>query len=520
MNIIRYISFCFLLSFLIFKGNAQDYFNYRYNISGEELYDFATTILPNSDGYLIGAESGSPDNPDRRRIALVTVDFLGQMTGVSFYGQPGIDYGVGYPGFLIKANGIGYALTGFKRSPYPGLVRTQGILMRLDENYDTLWMRLYGDIVEPCDTELILRQIRQLPDGGFSLFGGPMAYYDQRPHFSLIRTDSAGNKLWEKYYGEPPHMFFAFSFNATTDKGYILSGIRYTYPVDQSYDPVVFKTDSLGNEEWSKNFGSDYLDYTISVDTTIDGKILIGTIIADSSLSHDNYYGRICFIKLDNGGNIIWQRKYGKSDVNNQLWSIKSLPNGKIVATGSSYRFYPGSGPRPRMSWIICTDSAGDSLWYREYSLLNGEYSTNFLYDVVQTNDSGFVACGYVHPVYPDTGTQDTWIIKVDSIGCESPEYCWTGIKEPEIKPVEIGKLIAYPNPANNHITFEIGGEEWNSGSQIDIYNIFGSEMAHEILWVNTRCWTLDVSALPPGIYVARILSPEGEVRSVKFVVN
>jgi len=500
---------------------SQEYFNRNYDIAGYGLWSYGTTVLPNDSGYLIGAETCWPDNIGRTRISIVQLDFQGNQKWIKYYEQPdGSDYGfgVGYPGFFIKTFTEGYAITGNRRDPYPGWIRDRGILFRLDNNYDTLWTRLYGDQIEPCDTELLIRQVCQLYDYGFALFGGPMDYNDQRPHFTLIRTDSLGNKIWQKFYGEPPYQYYAYNFTPTSDHGFILGGLRYTYPIDQSYDPILFKTDSMGNEEWSLNLGSDYIDFAAFIDTTSDGNNIVGIMIADSMLSHDGSYRRICFTKLDNDGSILWQKKYGTSYIDNQLWSIKSLSNGKIVATGSRKRLYPEVPYR--IGWILCTNYQGDSLWYREYTLVQGEHSWNFLYDIAQANDTGFIACGYINPVSPDPGPQNTWVIKVDSIGCESLDNCWVAVEESESKSIEGKKLIAFPNPSTEQITFEMDGEEILAGSLITVYDIYGKLYYEKFLTKSAVFLTLDVSTWSGGIYIARLTNMNNVVGDVKFIVE
>lgn len=504
--------------FINLQVPAQEYFNRKYDITGLGLWNFATTVLQDNDGYLIGAATCRPGS-NRKRISIVNLDYQGNQQWIKYYEQDpgGYEYGVGYAGFLIKTFTPGYAITGIRRDPYPGWVRDQGVLFRLDENFDTVWTQLYGDRIEPCDTELLIRQVRQVNDGGYALFGGPMDYNDQRPHFTVIRTDSVGNKLWQQFYGIPPYHYYAYSFAVTSDHGFVLGGFRW-FDDPQSFDPVLFKTDSMGNEEWFLNLGSEFMDYTAFVDTTYNGNIIAGTVIADSMLYPDGFYGRICFTKMDNDGSIIWQKKYGESYIDNQLWSIKSLSNGKIVATGSRRRVYPEVPYR--LGWILCTNSEGDSLWYREYTLVQGEHSTNFLYDVIQTNDSGFIACGYVNPVSPDPGPQSTWVIKVDSLGCESPSYCWVNVEEEEAMPAEKGKMILFPNPAIDILNLRMTGDQFKQGTELLFYNIYGQVQERRVVTAASEVLQVDVSGWPPGIYIVRLLSKGALEAAEKFVVE
>jgi len=441
--------------FLSVGVNGQEYFNRRYNIPAQWLYDYSTNVLNVNGLYITGGETGSPDNPYIGRIALSRLNTNGDLLSTKYFGQAGIEYGIGYPGSLIKSISDGYWVVGYKRSPYPGWIRDQGLLIRLTDSCDSSWTKLYGDLVEPCDTELLFRQVHQLGNGNVVMLGGLMDSSVQHTYFYLIKTDSLGNKIWEKYFGQLPYWYFPYSFACTSDKGYIIGGEHSLNDYDTN-DPILIKTDSLGNEEWFLNIGSDYLDFGAIVDTSSDGNIIAGTAIADSAPYYDNSYRRITVIKLKNSGTVVWSKKYGRSYLDTRIWSIKSLPDGRIISTGSKKTDYPANPDI--LSWILCTNSEGDSLWYREYSLLNAEYSINHLYDITPTADNGFIACGYVYPVSPDTGTQDTWVLKVDSIGCESLENCWVGVDEkPEMVPPEPFVINVFPNPSNDKVFFEFG---------------------------------------------------------------
>ena len=116
--------------------------------------------------------------------------------------------------------------------------------------------------------------------------------------------------------------------------------------------------------------------------------------------------------------------------------------------------------------WIMKTDSSGNEQWYREYSLLHAPDSYNELYNIIPTNDKGFAACGSVDPAPPDTGIQNSWVLKVDSLGCESPGGCWVGNNEIIVKTFTPGKpYVVYPNPATDNINIEF--HENSKGAEI-----------------------------------------------------
>jgi hypothetical protein len=68
------------------------------------------------------------------------------------------------------------------------------------------------------------------------------------------------------------------------------------------------------------------------------------------------------------------------------------------------------------------------------------------------TPDGGYVAAGYL--ALPDTGTQDSWVIKVDSNGCLTPNCLVTGL--PQIRRQNHLEVTVYPNPTSGTIHLEL----------------------------------------------------------------
>jgi hypothetical protein len=325
--------------------------------------------------------------------------------------------------------------------------------------------------------------------------------------------------LWKSFLGEEPYHYFPYSFSKTSDDGFVIGCLRWIDDF-QFYDPFIFKVDSMGNEQWSKNLGSEYGEFTAIVNQTVDNYIIAGYIKSDSIIGNDNYYGKKWFSKFDNNGNLNWEKKFGIPYLNNQLWAMKVLNDGRIISTGRRQTFYPAE---PYMyGWMFCMGPEGDSLWYREYTLLNGKYSWNYFYDVIPTNDYGFIACGSVYPMPPDTGTQDVWVVKVDSLGCESPSYCWVNVEEEEEEmiPAENGKVVLFPNPAAGTLNLSLTGDLFKQGTEVHFYNIFGQVQEKRVVTVSSERLQVDVTGWPPGIYIVRIHLKGALVALEKFIVQ
>ena len=90
--------------------------------------------------------------------------------------------------------------------------------------------------------------------------------------FWLLKIDSVGNKIWDKDFGGLDDERFFCTIEQTTDSGYILSGSSYSdIGGDKTQNNLgisqgwIIKTDSLGNKEWDKTVlttGNDWYAYT------------------------------------------------------------------------------------------------------------------------------------------------------------------------------------------------------------------------------------------------------------------
>ena len=504
----------FLLIFFTGKvGSCQYYFNNKYNACDTLAYDFSTTILPLGDGYI---SYGQCYLPARSNLTLMKVGLQGEKEWVKEFTEEGVLYGVGQPKSMIPTQDGQFALVGLIRTPYSGWVRDRGLIMKLSPDFDSIWTRTYGDQVEPCDSAYLFRQLKQDPDGDYTIVGGMMDRNAQLAQFYLLHTDSLGTKIWDGFYGTAPYQIEPYCVCQTSDNGYVLGGDQWIDEL-QTVDPVIYKTDSLGNEEWSKNLGVEYTDGMAIVGIAPDGNIIVGTTLGDSIIYPYHYYGKKYFTKMDNEGNVLWEHTFGSSYLDPWLMSMEVLEDGRIISTGYRRTFYPAV---PEMvGWIFCITSDGDSLWYREYSLLDGENSENCLYDVTTANDNGFIACGYVRPAPPDTGTDDTWIIKVDSIGCESLENCWAGVDEkPEMVPPEPSVINVFPNPSNDKVFFEFSSGLKPEEMDLAVFNLMGVTVFHQPVHLSSGLFELDISSWPAGMYIARIVFMNEVAGTVKFV--
>ena len=129
--------------------------------------------------------------------------------------------------------------------------------------------------------------VQQTNDGGYILAGCTTSYGAEGPEgldFWLVKTDSSGNKLWDKTYGGTDHVINrAMCVQQTNDGGYILAGSTISYSAG-GFEVWLVKTDSSGNKLWDKTHGGTELDFANCVQQTNDG----GYILAGGTMSPGN----------------------------------------------------------------------------------------------------------------------------------------------------------------------------------------------------------------------------------------
>lgn len=128
---------------------------------------------------------------------------------------------------------------------------------------------------------------------GYIIAGYTESYGAGGRDIYLIKTDAFGDKQWEKTFGGSD-WDEAYSVQQTTDGGYIIAGRTYKSTYWGPYESKVYlmKTDSLGNRQWEKIFGENSEAY--SIQQTTDG----GYIITGSTYNCNTYSTDVWLINL------------------------------------------------------------------------------------------------------------------------------------------------------------------------------------------------------------------------------
>nr|QNO43843.1 hypothetical protein HEAIHDEL_00005 [Methanosarcinales archaeon ANME-2c ERB4] len=270
------------------------------------------------------------------------------------------------------------------------------------------WNRTFGG----ADRD-VAYSVQQTSDGGFILAGYTDSYGAGSSDFWLVKTDSSGNKQWDKTFGGADSDI-ARSVQQTSNGGYILAGCM-DYSAAGMYDARLVRIDSSRAILWDVTLGGTGWDTAESVQETSDG----GFVFAGYTGSYGAGYYDAWLVKVDSNGCIQWNRTFGGSG-RDVAYSVQQTSDGGYIIAGStqpqggyllSTGFMNSLGIDFADVWLVKTDSNGNKQWDKTF----GGNDWDAAESIQQTYDGGFILAGYTKSY--GAGDPDFWLIKTYSNG-------------------------------------------------------------------------------------------------------
>ena len=304
------------------------------------------------------------------------------------YGGGGGEFGYA----VMEIVGVGYFVSGAF-----GGGNFDFLLIHISDSGEFLWRQIYGgDDYEYSIFGICTR------DKGFAIIGNTYSFAsDGVSDVYFVKTDTAGIVEWERVYGFGGDEM-GFCVKQTMDDGYIIVGIANTGDADD--DILLIKTDSVGDTVWTKVYGESNHDMPYTIDVTSDGGYIL--VANTSSFGGD---GNIWIIKLDYLGDSLWTKVYGATEYFEDCYSIIQTSDRNYVLTGIKTQL--GTASEEKYAWVVKLNADGDTIWTRTYGEIGGESCGQC---VIETNDGCYAIAGWTggHLIHPGN-PYDFYLFKI-----------------------------------------------------------------------------------------------------------
>lgn len=461
-----------------------------------------------------------------------------------------------------------------------GYALDQGIVLVKTNNLgDTLWSSIFSVNGPPRYSRA--EAIALASDGGYLIGGGCYYCPDYKQNTLLIRTDENGDTLWTRLVGGE-YIDMIRSICRTTNEEYIVVGETLSFG-DSIFGMYIYKMNDIGDLIWSKKITSTFAAQGNAVIQNLNGKFVItGTVnygSEDSDIllvsineqgellwtksfggtdyeagydicgSHEGGYAIIggtasigsgstdvCLIVTDSLGNFLWSKNYG-SILGESGYSIsKTVDGGYVIGSRTnSFNEYEGD------YFILKTDVAGNLLWSKTFA----EDESGVAFDIINTSDGGYLTAGEEYEfmklsIDGNAGCEGTSVnpIQMDlSIGIKTNLFNILNVNSvvtiPDIRIIKgLSDVDKCVTSSTNNTTYLEDIMELRSNiiystvevsftnsipENISIFDVNGRVSSIASLNRGSMLQTIDASNLPAGIYFLAATLEKGIVTK-KFV--
>jgi hypothetical protein len=438
---------------LIFLNDSDVIVSHKeFNTATE--FDFASTLLPVNNGFLIGGKSSDPSyfHPQ-----LIKTDLSGNVLWAKYFDNTSF-----WQGQIIRIlpNGNNFSMYTYAEIPFNDFYRIE-----TDINGSSFSGWQYT-----ADTSAVVRVMdtEAFPNSSSHILGGHANFNSATTRGGMLMKTNQSGIQWTK------HITAGGNFkNDVVDVLTSADGFAYGVFVCENlpgnqYSTIILKFDSLGNKIWAKQLAVN--------NGTVNGCSIIESSAHDFYVaSYDNQFNTyIC--KLTSAGNLSWTHRWTASSAAaaSDLKLFRDAA-GNIVLTGgidSSYFVARLDADANGCSFINSTaiTASNANLTLINIPFITTAFSPNAVNEPVNTSFMSYsesMICGGV------------------------------GVDQIETEPL----LVVYPNPVIDKFTIQKSQITSATATEILIYNLMGEKMFERSFSATEQEMKMDVSQLSPGIY-------------------
>jgi hypothetical protein len=298
-------------------------------------------------------------------------------------------------GYSVKLTDNGYIISGYKSTGW----WHDYYLVKTDLSGDSIWTRTYCAQGQEFTHEFGY-DVQQTSDKGYIICGYTLNGFD----IYIVKTDTLGEIVWTKFYGEPSSDDIGWHIEKTSDSGYVVIGCRLLSGRPYDYNVWLLKLDAEGDTIWTKTFGgTENGEYGKTIQQTSDGYFITAHITNGS-----DYYA-VYLIKTDFQGNVLWTTIHNENYYVEAMYGRPTSDKGYIV-TGRCESFYGPGGWYD--IYLAKFDSLGNHLWTKKHGT-GQPFDSECGNSIQQTADNGYIIAGTWFNSYE----HDIYLVRTDSEG-------------------------------------------------------------------------------------------------------
>ncbi|MDB5035628.1 MAG: repeat protein [Chlorobi bacterium] len=452
-------------SALMYKIDTTGAVNWNIQIDYSSSDHFHFFVERKEGGYYFGGHTESKGDP-QGDMWLIRYDSARNIVWEKTYGHGGSEHA--HWGTETRDGGCllaGHASVGNKEKYW---------VVKVDSNGTKQWDKIFSssDTTEDSPYHAFVTK-----EGNYAIIGGSsLAKSPYTGRIWLLVIDTLGNIIIDKHFGDPLSDSFAWSGRQTSDGGYIMAGYT-THDTKGAEDMYVVKTLSDGTLDWEKTFGGSGSDGGYDVIEVADGYIACGSTDSPSLQTGGN--GDMMLVKI---------KKNVAAPAAVTLISPGSGAHDLAVSLTLSWSSVPGA---PRYHLQLSTDSG---------------LASPILDDSTLTATSLFVSLGSYTSYY--------WRVRAENAGGAGPWSDTWSFQTGENFSVDNASdasavLLSQnaPNPFGGRTLLRFS-LPWRRHARLELLDALGRVVAtpaegdfdggdHDV--------TIDGSALPAGVYLARL---------------
>ena len=323
----------------------------------------------------------------------------------------------------IDANGSMY-VGGYVNAALPGETHeggNDGFIRKYDSDGVVLWTDQFGtsfsDRVQGVAVATSAVYVVGETDGDLptqTASGGGDAY--------LRKYDLDGNEQWTRQFGTDD-FDTAFAVTVASSGVYVVGNTLSAFPgqtLNGNGDVFIRKYDVSGNELWTRQFGTSGFQEGFGV-TSINDETYItgvtdGVFPGETSAGSEDVFIR----KYDANGSSTWTRQFG-SDEFDQGFSI-TTDGTDVYVTGETFGTFPSQTSQGGADVFVTSYSqTGVEQWTRQFGTSNTDVGTG-----ISVNNTGVYIGGYTEDAFSgftNQGSSDIFMRKYSATGTEGWTY-------------------------------------------------------------------------------------------------